>query len=104
MDCDGQWIVSMSAGASSYTKIAPALGKGLKKNDTSSRWHDKLKESSGFMEHKRIGSSGDITRIAEDNATIARMKAGGSSFSDIALALSKCHKTVHNSWRHYLKH
>ena len=94
----------MSAGASSYTKIAPALGKGLKKNDTSSRWHDKLKESSGFMEHKRIGPRGDINWTAEDNATIARMKAGGSSFSDIALALSKGHKTVHNSWRHYLKH
>jgi DNA-binding NarL/FixJ family response regulator len=97
-------LLTPKLGASSYTKIAPALGKGLKKNDTSSRWHDKLKESSGFMEHKRIGPRGDINWTAEDNATIARMKAGGSSFSDIALALSKGHKTVHNSWRHYLKH
>jgi hypothetical protein len=57
------------------------------------------------MEHKRIGQD-NITWAAEDDETIARMKAGGSSFMDIALALSKGHKTddVHSWWRHYLKH
>ncbi len=89
---DDATIVSMSPGGSSYTKIALALGQGLKKNDTSSRWHFKLKESPGIMEHKRTGHRGNITWTAEDDSTIARMKAGGSSFSDIA-ALSKGHKT-----------
>ena len=104
---DGATIVSMIAGGSSYAETASALGKGLKPKDIINMRHNKLKETSGIIKPPVKGRrSSSITWTVEDDATIARMKVGGSLLSNSALAPSKGHKIddASNRWRRYLQH
>jgi hypothetical protein len=82
--------MSIIAGGSSYAEIALVLGEGLKWNDINNRWNRELKESSGIIKpHVQRGTQSSITWTAEVDATIMSMLGGGSSYTEIALALGK---------------
>ena len=68
-----------------YAKIASALDIGLKPSDIKNRRHTTLKESSGIVKPPmQAGRHSSITWTAEEDATIASMNMGGSSYAEIA--------------------
>ena len=92
---------------SSYAKIASALDKGLQPSDIKNRRHTKLKESSGIVKPPmQAGRHSSITWTAEEDAMIASMNVGGSSYAEIASALGKGlrREDINNRWNSHLNH
>ena len=98
-------IVGMIAGGSTYAKIPLAIGKGLKTNDIKNRWCRELKESPDIIKPpKQAGWQSSIPWTTEDHATIVRMIAGGSSYTEIASELGHNYDDIKKRWRRHLKH
>ncbi len=82
------------------------MGKGLRGKDTNNMWQKNLNDSSGIIKPPvQAGQLNIITWTALDDATIVSMSVGGSSYTEIALALSKGlnRLDIKNRWHWKLK-
>jgi hypothetical protein len=99
-------ILSMLKGGVSFSKMASKLGNGLTENDIRSRWHTKLKKSSGIIKPAvQTGFPSRFTWTAEDDATIVRMRTDGESFPKIASELGNdlASHDIMNRWNRHLR-
>jgi hypothetical protein len=97
-------IESMIKGGVSFSKMASKLG--LKENDTKSRWHTKLKKSSGIIKPPvQTGFPSRITWTEDVDASIVRMRADDISYAKIALKLGNglVRNDIINRWNRHLK-
>ena len=100
-------IESMLDGGVTFKKIASKLGNGLTENDIKNRRHRKLKKSSGIIKPAvQSGCPSRITWTADDDESIARMRADNISFAKIASKLGNGLKKVdiQNRWDRHLKY
>jgi hypothetical protein len=97
-------IESMIKGGVSFSKMASKLG--LKENDTKSRWHTKLKKSSGIIKPPvQTGFPSRITWTEDVDASIVRMRADDITYAKIALKLGNglVRNDIINRWNRHLK-
>jgi hypothetical protein len=79
---------------------------GLKENEAKSRWHSKLKKSSGIIKPPvQTGFPSRITWTEDDDESIARMRADNISFAKIASKLGNGleRDDIKNRWNRHLK-
>jgi hypothetical protein len=97
-------IESMIKGGVSFSKMESKLG--LKENEAKSRWHSKLKKSSGIIKPPvQTGFPSRITWTEDDDESIARMRADNISFAKIASKLGNGleRDDIKNRWNRHLK-
>ena len=100
-------IESMINGRVSFSKIASKLSNGLSTSDIKNMWYNHLKESSGITKPAvQGGFPSRITWTADDDESIARMRADNISFAKIASKLGNGLKKVdiQNRWDRHLKY
>jgi hypothetical protein len=112
-ELDARWIAevdesikSMIDGGVSFRKIASKLGKGLSSNMIQRRWYDHLKKSCGIIKPAvQCGFPRRINWTDVIDATIARMRTDGDSFTKIASKLGNGLKKadIQNRWNRHLK-
>jgi hypothetical protein len=99
-------IESMLNSGVSFSKIASKLSNGLTETEIKNRWYRVLKKSSSIIKPAvQSGFPSRITWTADVDATIARMRTDGDSFTKIALKLGNGLSTndISNRWNRHMK-
>jgi len=103
---DDATIVRMVGDGYSCSEIASELGKDLKRGDICYKWINHLEESSGIIKPAvKVGRKSSITRTADVDAAMVRMRMDGDSFPKIASELGNGLSTndIQNRWNRHLK-